>query len=378
MENDQFFQYAQAQFDHALPFVIYRKPSDRHIHAMLQEDDHLYEVGDYTESGFVFAPFDDGSTPTVLIPSSDSRTFSSIMEKDVTTTQANFIPADVVSLPSDRAAHISLVQKGIDLIKNTELKKVVLSRKQTIPQTSRSPLAYFKKLAQNYPTAFVYCWYHPKVGLWLGATPETLLSVSNQKLHTMSLAGTQMATDITNAHWGAKEIEEQQFVTDSIVQNLSGLVNDLTVSEVQTHKAGSLLHLKTDITARLENAASRLGDIIKALHPTPAVCGLPQARAKNFILKNEGYERAYYTGFLGELNLQVTKLRARSRRNVENLAYSSLKKQTHLFVNLRCMEIDAQGAQLYVGGGVTAFSNPQAEWEETVHKLQTIGAVLIP
>lgn len=377
MEIDQLFEYTQSQFDRALPFVIYRKPEQTQVTAMLQDDEHLYEVSDYMEQGFVFAPFDQESLQTVLIPSGRSRSFFSDLKQELPYRQEKSLKGAVVSLSSDRALHLALVQKGIDVIHKSALKKVVLSRKQTIPQNSISPLDYFKRLAQKYPTAFVYCWYHPKVGLWLGATPETLLSVRNQKLHTMSLAGTQKVTASKVIKWGAKEIEEQQFVTDSIVNNLSGLVNDLDVSEVQTHKAGSLLHLKTEISATISTATSNLGAIIDALHPTPAVCGLPRTMGKDFILNNEGYKRSYYTGFLGELNLHVTTTRARTRRNVENLAYSSVKKQTHLFVNLRCMEIDARGAQLYVGGGITASSDPEAEWEETVHKLQTIGAVLI-
>ena len=108
------------------------------------------------------------------------------------------------------------------------------------------------------------------------------------------------------------------------------------------------------------------------------MCGLPKPEAKEFILNHERYSRAYYTGFLGELNLKTEKKRASTRRNVENLAYGAIKKHTHLFVNLRCMEVDASGAQLYVGGGITASSNPQAEWEETVNKLQTIARALRP
>ena len=136
------------------------------------------------------------------------------------------------------------------------------------------------------------------------------------------------------------------------------------------------MHLKTSISAFINEAEVPLENVIKALHPTPAVCGLPKKTAHDFILCNEGYSRNYYTGFLGEINLKIEKKRATSRRNIENLAYGTIKKHTHLFVNLRCMEIDAQGAQLYVGGGVTSSSDPEAEWEETVHKLSTVARVL--
>ena len=80
--------------------------------------------------------------------------------------------------------------------------------------------------------------------------------------------------------------------------------------------------------------------------------------------------------FLGELNLQKNVQRSRNRRNVENLAYRAVKQETALFVNLRCMKIEDKLASIFVGGGITKDSNPEAEWEETVNKAQTMKKVL--
>ncbi len=118
-------------------------------------------------------------------------------------------------------------------------------------------------------------------------------------------------------------------------------------------------------------------EIISALHPTPAVCGLPKEKAKKFILSEENYDREFYTGFLGELNLQKNVQRSRTRRNVENLAYRAVKKETGLYVNLRCMKIEDGKAVLFVGGGITKDSVPEDEWEETVNKAQTMKKVLL-
>ena len=76
-------------------------------------------------------------------------------------------------------------------------------------------------------------------------------------------------------------------------------------------------------------------------------------------LKNENYNRAYYTGFLGELNLNETS-----------------KNTSELFVNLRCMEIKKDIAVLFIGGGITKESNPESEWLETVSKSETMKKVL--
>ncbi len=376
MEEEDFFNYLQTHFDDALPLVVYRKPNTQKITALLQEDATLHTVTNFSESGFVFAPFENTSAATVLIPSHLSTKISIETLEDISEEEMQFSAPSIEEIISVKDRHITLVQKGIKCINDGAIKKVVLSRKQKIQHSYESPFIIFKRLAKTYTTAFVYCWYHPKVGLWLGATPETLLSIKNRKLQTMSLAGTQKYIDKEEVIWGAKEQEEQQLVTDSILENLKPLVNNLEVSDVQTHKAGALLHLKTNINASVNEAEVSLQDIIKALHPTPAVCGLPKNEANVFILQNEGYRRNYYTGFLGEINIKTEQKRTTSRRNTENLAYGTIKKSTHLFVNLRCMEINAQGTQLYVGGGVTSSSNPEAEWQETVHKLSTVARVL--
>jgi len=113
------------------------------------------------------------------------------------------------------------------------------------------------------------------------------------------------------------------------------------------------------------------------LHPTPAVCGLPKDAAKQFILKNENYNREFYTGFLGEINIKTSISRNSNSRNVENNAYAAVKTVSNLYVNLRCMQISNQEAIIYVGGGITKDSNVEAEWEETVQKALVIKKVLL-
>lgn len=372
MTTTSFFEHITHQFEDVLPFVAYRKPGGSQLYSFYQETDEVYHLEDFKESGFAFAPFDENQKG-ILIPEIHSITCEYVYETISNESKGLKIPKED---QNDRDAHVALVQKGIADIKENKLKKVVLSRKRTFSKTIENPIAVFKKLLHTYTNAFVYIWYHPKVGLWLGATPETLLSVENKRVHTMSLAGTQPYKEASDVTWGNKEIEEQQLVTDTIVSRLQPLVEEIVVGDVVNHRAGNLLHLKTAISAKLDTSQVTLQSIIKALHPTPAVCGLPVEEAKAFILKNEGYDRSFYTGFLGELNIKRETTRSRTRRNVENLAYRSIKKKTHLFVNLRCMEQTANGVHVYIGGGITGASIPEAEWEETVHKLGTMGKVL--
>lgn len=112
------------------------------------------------------------------------------------------------------------------------------------------------------------------------------------------------------------------------------------------------------------------------MHPTPAVCGLPKDISKAFILKNENYNREFYTGFLGELNIKERKSRNVNRHNIENDAYASVKNVSNLYVNLRCMQLVNNHAIVYIGGGITKDSIPEKEWEETVSKSQVIKSIL--
>ena len=371
MQTHSLTAYLQHQLEADLPFVIYRKPGSSTIQGFFQEDQTLHFAGDLSQSGFVFAPFD-AHEKAILIPGEQAQELHIEGSEEILANETLF---DASSLEADKAQHIELVQKGIEAIKNSEMKKVVLSRKQQL-KTKKSTEEVLLKLLQDHPSAFVYCWYHPKIGLWVGATPETLVSIANRQLSTMSLAGTQAFLGTDDVLWGDKELEEQQMVTQTIVARLEPLLGALQISDVQTHRAASLLHLKTDINGAVDLTTVSLKDILEALHPTPAVCGLPKNLAQQFILENEQYNREYYTGFLGELNLKTARSRARNRRNVENLAYTSISTNSHLFVNLRCMQLREDTASVYVGGGITAASDPFAEWIETVNKLTTMGAVL--
>ncbi len=371
MNEDSFFKALETQYSEQLPFVVYSRPIDSIIKCWLQNDELLHTTDTFTESGFVFAPFD-FKEKSIVFPETDC---------DYHVLEVNHLHVDdtinsTSSLQTQKEEHIQLVSKGIEAIKNGPLKKVVLSRCETKTIQDKNPLTIFKKLYATYKNAMVYCWYHPKVGLWLGATPELLFKVEGKQLTTISLAGTKTYSESHEVSWTNKEIEEQKIVTDYITKQIELHASQITISEVETARAGNLLHLKTRITSRI-SPSSDLKSIIEALHPTPAVCGFPKAEAKDFILQNENYNRAYYTGFLGELNLMQSKTRNTNLRNVENNAYTTIKTHSNFYVNLRCVQINNNTAFIYVGGGITKDSNPENEWEETVNKTKTMAEVLL-
>ncbi|WP_439883244.1 isochorismate synthase [Pontibacter sp. MBLB2868] len=259
------------------------------------------------------------------------------------------------------AGFVTAVERAIETIAAGAMEKVVLSRNAREQLTpSFSPLAAFEAIEQAYPRALVSLVSVPGTGTWMGASPEILVSINQEQVfHTVALAGTQPAVaNVADAIWRQKEIEEQGMVERYILSCFKKLrLRDYTEVGPRTIVAGNLMHLRTDFKVDLKEVDfPTLGtDMLALLHPTSAVCGLPKEPALQFILAHEGYDRSYYSGYLGPVGSDTG---------------------THLFVNLRCMEILQHDVMLYAGAGITGDSNPQKEWQETQHKMQTMRQIL--
>ncbi|WP_289661914.1 chorismate-binding protein [Flavobacterium panacagri] len=349
-----FFLKIKNHKEQNLPFVLYSKPNSANLVGILQQNNDLNTVSDYSEKGFVFASFDEKQL--ILIPENESEIITS--EKEPT----SFEPIEIDDLSFDPEAKFQyeyLVAQGIQAIKNEEFKKVVLSRSEEVLLAEFDFIETFQHLVQLYPATFCYCFFHPKVGFWMGATPEKLLKANGNVFETMALAGTQKDNQQTEIVWEQKEKDEQQFVTDFIVKRLREFAASVVVSEPYSLKAGSIWHIKTDISGVLKEN-STLEEVIDTLHPTPAVCGLPKKKAKAFIIENENYNRTFYSGFLGELNS----------------SFAGNNSSSDLFVNLRSIQIQENKAILYMGCGITKESIPEKEWEESVNKSMTMKRVL--
>ena len=336
---------ARSQLHQKLPFVLYRMPNERRVKGIFQNDDSAVTSTSFTESGFVFAPFSHQHMTLWLRPDS---CFCSEQPKD----QLQMDPKQ--QWVGDGKSHKALVQKGISAIDKGVVKKVVLSK--AINVTARvEPTLLFSRAMAMYGTAFCYLWFHPQTGIWLGASPEQLAKTENGIFHTTALAGTLPKIQGETPQWTSKEYEEQEMVTQYLTEQLHKYLGEIKVDPRTSSLAGTLWHLKTNVSGRLQKAIA-LKEVIDSIHPTSAVCGLPKNAAMNFILENEGYDRAYYTGYLGEV-MQET-------------------KEASIFVNLRCLQIFSNEVRIYVGGGITKDSEPEKEWEELLNKSGTMMALL--
>ena len=260
---------------------------------------------------------------------------------------------------AEKRDYIRLVEQSVEEIRKGTFKKVVVSRRKTLSLLPEFDIIdSFLRLCKSYPGAFVNFFQYPDQTMWLGATPELLISQDeNDVFRTVSLAGTQKAepdSDPLTIGWTQKEIEEQAMVGRYIIDCFKKIrLREFEEEGPKTVRAANMYHLKSEyrVDTRDVNFPQLATVMLKLLHPTSAVCGTPKQAAMKFILEKESHDRLYYAGFLGPVNF---------------------KGGSNLFVNLRCMQIIGTTAVLYAGGGITQHSDPENEWQETEMKCRTL------
>jgi isochorismate synthase len=256
----------------------------------------------------------------------------------------------------------NIVDLAIQKIQEGVFKKVVLSRSKNISHGMSNPMDAFALLCERYPNSFISLIYHPEEGIWLGASPELLVAVDEQNIFkTVALAGTQSVQDkdnLSKANWTQKEIEEQALVSRYIINCFKTIrLREFEEEGPSTIKAGNLLHLQTEFSVNMKEInMPDLGSVmLKLLHPTSAVCGMPKEDSLQFINAHELLERKLFSGYLGPVNIQ---------------------NNTQLYVNLRCAQLFADKATLYAGAGITKDSIAENEWKETELKMSLMEEIL--
>ena len=326
--------------------ALYRLPFSDEFTVVVQDRRKATSETD----GFVMMPFAESEVhPTVVISPDRVINCKFRVEDNLHHTEKEI---ENVVLPDE--CYNSAFEKFSKALNDGIFKKLVLSRCEKIPFENIDSFGSFLKACAAYPRMMVYLAKTPATGIWLGCTPEILLSGEKSHYRTVALAGTMAAddNDIRNLVWSEKNKEEQAVVASYIRSRLNVLATVIEEEGPYTSKAGNLVHLKSEFHFSPKPSCS-LADIIGSLHPTPAVCGLPKDEALAFILKNEGYDRSYYSGIVGMLDFSGT---------------------TNLYVNLRCANLSEGIA--YAGGGLLRQSDVRSEWNETEEKLKTIKKIL--
>ncbi len=348
-------------------FAIYRLPGRQDITLVLQNDHALTMLSGDDEipgkNGFLIAPFLSSKVHQSYIIQPDQIFRNELTDNEISSLQTysdiSLNGSNQLSPEETRKENfLQQLEETISEIKKGEYDKVVLSRiKKVTGKFSDQLPKIFSLLCDSYSKAFVYM-FSIKGHCWAGATPEPFFCSKDNKLFTVSLAGTRPYSE-ENMHldnWNHKERVEQEYVTDFIKNILrQHHIGNYDLQGPYTKKAGRLIHLRTDFSFPHNAAGKNLTRLIRSLHPTSAICGMPMKKSMKFILQLEKHNREYYAGYLGPVGID---------------------DEMQLFVNLRCMKVLQNELILFVGSGITSESIPEDEWDETEIKAETLLSIV--
>lgn len=343
--------------DNETPFVLVRLPHQNSAVKLtvgsLCEYASLDDVAD-DASGFIVAPFiASAEHPVYLL----TQLHESVFYVDESYNEKRCAASEIV-FADNREAYAESFAKVKATIDSGRCCKVVLSRMVTADDVDLDAVAVFASACRKYPRCYVALIHIPQQGMWLTATPELLYSQQGHEAHTMALAGTMSWQEVADGlQWTSKNQNEQQLVSDYITDRLSAHNISHHVGPPNTVQAGHLAHLCSEIDIRLSAHQSAM-QLLRLLHPTPAVAGIPLSNALEVISDSErGHTRGYYAGFTGFLN--------------------DGQRGTQCYVSLRLLHYSRSGQlTLHAGGGIVADSDEESEWTETELKLLAMKSVV--
>ncbi len=258
-----------------------------------------------------------------------------------------------VDRPS-RASWEALVRGITSAVQARALEKAVASRRVEV-RTDRDVDAWsvLRRLSARYPSTFRFG-LRFEGGAFVGATPERLFVKRGRTIRTDALAGS-IAASAPDAERrlveSAKDRREHRPVVEYLLERLGPLCDSVEpAAEASVRRLPNVLHLHTSVRGTLRGGVSA-GELAAALHPTPAVGGVPTAAAAAHIAAHEPHQRGWYCGPVGWLDAAG---------------------DAELVVALRCGVVRGGSAWLYSGGGIVEGSEPGAEWDECELKLRPL------
>ncbi|MBC8375622.1 MAG: isochorismate synthase [FCB group bacterium] len=256
----------------------------------------------------------------------------------------------------DRAEWQSSLDTALEEMETGKYEKVVLARKATLTFNDPvDPVAYLLRLRRMTEETFNFYFQADEGHAFLGATPERLFKRQGRTLHTEAIAGTRprglttrdderYARALLNSE---KEVREHSIVVDMIKNVLEKYCHNLVMDEeVQITRLSHVQHLCKHFKGELDPETSD-ADLIKALHPTPAMGGYPTDIALEAIEDLEPFNRGWYAapiGFVGH-------------------------DHTEFVVAIRSALIEKERVSLYSGAGIVLGSDPAEEWQEIEDKI---------
>jgi menaquinone-specific isochorismate synthase len=308
-------------------------------------------------------PFDPDATGELVVPAQVTGSFDgrawvteigpSPREVD---TAAGSPTRFTVAAPRSRDDWRAAVERVLDAIARGDLEKVVLAREVLVEaDTPFDAREILRGLVASQPGSFVYA----SEG-FVGASPELLVRRAGAVVESRPVAGTTVADSdeaLLALAASVKDTREHRYVVDGIVDALDPRCRELTVDTTpEVAVFGPVAHLATPIRGQLRDPAPGALELVRLLHPTPAVGGTPRAAALDAIRALEGFDRGRYAGPVG---------------------WVDARGDGEWAIALRGAELDGARARLVAGAGIVAGSQPGAEWAETQAKLEPMLRALV-
>lgn len=342
---------AQTLFSKNISFCLYRFPAEKVFRMAIEESFLLHQK----DQIFLIAPFHEGSSDKEIHLAVVNNEFltNDFLHHIQKETVGKEFPEIQLPPETTKIEYFQKTNAYLKEIHSGKIEKAILSR--VIYEDKPKDFNLFDcflRLSTSYPETFSYLLVTPQSGIWLGATPELLLEKRQNEYAVMALAGTQPRNESGKYFWREKEMEEHLMVGRHIqsIFNKNGF-KLIKKSPLTTKETGKVAHLKTDYLFE-DIIKIELESLLKDLHPTPAIGGLPVNNALACIIEHEGYDRRYYSGIIGQ---------------------TDFSSAADLYINLRCMQVGKDKIAIYTGGGITAASDAEEEWQETILKSKTVA-----
>ena len=198
-----------------------------------------------------------------------------------------------------------LIKKGIKLVEEGSLEKIVLASRVKIEFKNKlNIINILKKLKTNQPNTCRYVWRRNSKDIIFGASPEKLFSFRKPDLVLEAIAGT-VSSDLNpdSLMESSKDIKEHNYVLEYLIKSLEVLkINNYTKSSLKVTSFGDISHLQTLVYSKINNICPF--DLLRVLHPSPAVCGSPKKEAINWINTLESFSRGNYASPIGWVDVE--------------------------------------------------------------------------
>ncbi len=244
-------------------------------------------------------------------------------------------------------------------VRRGDLRKVVLAQSLAVDLADELDVVdTLDRLSDTYPGCFRFLVEPAAGGTFFGATPERLVSVEGRTVQTEALAGSTGRGDtLAEDEWLAselreseKDVHEHELVADAVRDQLAPLATSIRTGTRTVRQLATVQHLRTPMRATL-NRDEHVLTLVEALHPTPAVGGLPPGAALRTIRETEAFDRGWYAAPVG---------------------WFDAAGDGAFGVAIRSALARGDAATLFAGAGIVGDSDPDSEWDELQLKYRPV------